>query len=263
MRLLRSANVAIGMALLGCLCVPARATSLGTDTLVIGQPALTYTGNCDPFGCAALFGLGVYEQVYSSQAFSGALTISSVAFFNTAIKNGGQPSGGTYTLELSYTTHSPGALDLSNYANNIGAGNEVFYTGTLPSIADQMLSFAGTPFQYDPSQGNLLLTVLVSNPSDTYPNLSLDQAASKTVTSSAYFGTYRGSPISGGNTSGGLVTAFGFTSAAQPGTVPEPGSLYLMLGGGVALIAGIARRRRAAHETGAGAVLAKSFASRP
>ncbi|MGA2737752.1 MAG: PEP-CTERM sorting domain-containing protein [Bryobacteraceae bacterium] len=219
--------------------------NMQAGTLVLGEPAVPGTGNCDPFGCPAFFGLGTYQQVYSNTAFSGDIAIDDLAFFQGQIlQNGGQPAGGTYTLSFSYTSDAPGDLDLTNPNNNISSGSATFFSGTLPALTPDsgpnVLSFAGTPFVYDPADGNLLLTITVTGGANSLPFLYLDEAqcgpqtpcpiGSTVVSSNAYFGTVKGSPVSGGNDVGGLVTAFSYTSAIGQ-TTPEPGSLLLVLAG--------------------------------
>ena len=78
--------------------------SLQAGTVVLGEPAMTGTGNCDPFGCPAFFGLGTYQQVYVGSAFPGTITIDNIAFIQGQIlNNGGEPANGTYALSFSYT----------------------------------------------------------------------------------------------------------------------------------------------------------------
>jgi hypothetical protein len=220
----------------GALCLAFTGASLQAGTLVLGEPPKT--GNCDPFGCPTFFGLGTYQQVYLNSAFPGAINIDDLTFFQ-ALNNGGVPAGGTFTLTFSYTSAAPGNLDLTNAANNIGSGSEGFFTGTLPALtADgslDLLTFAGTPFAYNPADGNLLLTVSVTGSKNTQPYLYLDEASSTAVTSDAYFG-----PVKGGNDPG-LVTSFEYT---QPSGIPtpEPGSLLLVLAG-IGLIGYQGRRR--------------------
>jgi len=229
--------------------------SLQAGTLILGDPPMAGTGNCDPFGCPAFFGLGTYQQVYAGSAFPGAMTIDNLAFFQGVIlNNGGLPAGGTFTLSLSYTSAAPGGLDLNSPNNNIGADSASFFTGTLPALipdgSGNLLSFAGTPFAYDPAAGNLLLTVTVTGASNSTPYFYLDEAqcgpsacppGSTVVSSDAYFGSYKGSPISGGNDTGGLVTIFDYTATTGLST-PEPGSLLLSLAG-IGLIAYWRRRQ--------------------
>ena len=240
----------------GALCLAFAGASLQAGTLILGDPPMPNTGNCDPFGCPAFFGLGTYQQVYLSTAFPGAITIDALTFFQGQIlNNGGLPAGGTYTLTFSNTSAAPGNLNLTDPNGNIGSGSEGFFTGTLPALtADgtaKLLAFTGTPFAYNPADGNLLLTVAVTGATNSPPYLSLDEAqcgpktvcptGSSVVSSNAYFGAYKGAPVSGGNDIGGLVTIFDYTSPTGVPT-PEPGSLLLVLGG-IGLI-GYQRRRR-------------------
>jgi hypothetical protein len=192
-------------------------SGLQAATVVVGQPPLTATGNCDPFGCPALFGLGTYQQVYASTAFSSPLTIVTVSFEDTQVHNGGSQALGTFTLSFAYTSKEPGMLDLTNPSNNITSGSQTFYTGTLPNLATgtsgaPSLIISGTPFAYNPANGNLLLTVVVSAPSDQLTILYLDEAATTGVTTNAYFGVLDGVRVSGGNDAGGLVTEFASSS---------------------------------------------------
>lgn len=230
----------LGIAIVS-LWAPLQASPINSSDLIIGQPALKGTGNCNPFGCPAFFGLQTYEQIYSSKAFPGLVTIEELSFFDTVVHNGAQPAGGTYTLSFSYTSMQPKGLDLSNPSNNIGSGSQLFFTGTLPALSHQTLDFEGKPFAYDPSHGNLLLTVSVAKSTDHHPALYLDQSSTPGVTSNAYFGKYLGVPVSGGNDIGGLVTGFTF----HPNSVPEPESWFLMLSGaGLCLSMVVLRRRR-------------------
>ena len=225
---------------IGVLCLAFASTGLQAGTLVLGDPPISGTGNCDPFGCPEFLGLGTYQQVYASNAFSSTITIDSISFIQgQVLDNGGLPAGGTYTLTFSYTAAGPGGLNLTNPSDNIGAGSETFFTGTLPALspngAENLLSFTGTPFAYDPADGNLLLTVAVSGAKDTTPFLYLDAAqcgpaticpiGSNVVSSNAYFGN-----SDGGNLAGGLVTAFNYTLPTGTST-PEPGSLLLVVAG--------------------------------
>jgi PEP-CTERM motif len=208
-------------------------------TVTLGDPAKSGTGNCDPFGCPAFFGLGTYEQVYSSAAFAGPVSINDITFFDTMVQNGGLPAGGTYTLELSYTSSAMDGLNLGDPTADISSGLETFFTGTLPALSSSELTFSGTPFSYNPADGNLLLTVTVTHGVDGSPYLYLDQSELQAQTTNAYDGSYDGSPISGGNDIGGLVTQFTYTAAnSGPGTgpgpsssVPEPNSLMLVFAG--------------------------------
>jgi hypothetical protein len=241
----------------GALCLAFAGASLQAGTLILGNPPMQRTGNCDPFGCPGFFGLGSYQQVFLNSAFPGAITIDGLDFFQGQVAgNGGVPAGGTYALTFSYTAAAPGALDLTNANNNVGSGSAAFFTGTLPALtpngaAGNLLVFTGTPFAYNPADGNLLLTVAVTGATNSQPYLSLDEAqcgpktfcptGSSVVSSNAYFGAYKGAPVSGGNDIGGLVTLFDYTIPTGVPT-PEPGSLLLVLAG-IGLIGYQGRRR--------------------
>jgi len=84
--------------------------------------------------------------------------------------------------------------------------------------------FNGTPFDYNPADGNLLLTITVNGAADQRPVLYLDVSQSTAATSDVYFPT-TGAP--GGNTSG-LVTEF---TVGPLTAVPEPASVLLLLSG--------------------------------
>jgi hypothetical protein len=225
---------------MGALCFAFVGASLQAGTLVLGDPPTPGTGDCDPFGCPGFFGLGTYQQVYSSTAFPSTITIDSLAFFQTqVVNNGGEPAGGTYTLSFAYTSAGPGDLNLTDPGQNIGSGSEDFFTGTLPALtadgAGNLLGFTGTPFTYNPADGNLLLTVAVTGATNTQPYLYLDaaqcgpqtvcQMGSTPVSGDAYYGY-----VNGGNVDGGLVTGFAYTATTGLPT-PEPASLLLVLAG--------------------------------
>ena len=229
------------------LALAAGSLQAGTiTTTIVGTPASTATGNCDPFGCPAFFGLGTYQQVYASSAFAGlgAVDIEDIGFFQSQVlNNGGTLGGGTFTISLSYTTEAPGSLTIaSGPTANVEAGtDDVFFTAPLPAmtpyLSENILTFAGTPFAYDPSLGNLLMTVSVTGATNTPPFVFLDVsgASSAALTSSAYFGSMNAA------NSGGLVT--GFNTTPQEGSaVPEPASVLLVVAG-IGLIGYRSRRR--------------------
>lgn len=231
------------------LCLALAGLSLQASDLILGDPPMLGTGNCDPFGCPGFVGLGTYQQVYLSTAFPGEIAIAGLTFFEgQVLSNGGMPAGGTYTLSFSYTTAGPATLNLTDPGLNVGSGSAGFFSGTLPTLtpegAGKELIIMGTPFVYNPADGNLLLTVTVTNPSNPGPALYLNEAAcgpktfcppgSSVVSGSAYFGT-----MNGGNFNGGLVTGFDYSAITA---TPEPVSLLLVLGGIAAI--GYQRRRR-------------------
>jgi PEP-CTERM motif-containing protein len=222
--------------------------SLHATTLVLGNPPMLGSGNCDPFGCPGFIGLGTYQQVYLSSAFPTSISIAGLTFYEGQVFNGGVPSGGTYTISFSYTSFDPGGLSTVSPGDNETSGTQTFFTGTLPALTPETggfyLNITGTPFVYNPADGNLLLTVSVTGATSTGPVLYLNEAAcgpktscptgATVVSGDVYFGT-----TNGGNVQGGLVTGFDYTSLLS---TPEPASLLLVLTG-VALIGARLRRR--------------------
>jgi len=235
------------------LCLTFAGMSLQATSLVLGDPPMLGTGNCDPFGCPGFLGLESYQQVYLNTAFPGTIAIAGLTFFEGQVLNGGIPASGTYTLVFSYTSLAPGDLSLANPIDNIGSGSQGFFTGALPAltigVVGNELIVAGSPFVYNPADGNLLLTVTVTGAGNPGSALFLNEAkcgpktvcppGSSVVSSNAYFGELNGHPVSGGNDIGGLVTGFDYGLV----TTPEPGSLLLVLAG-IGLIGYQGQRRR-------------------
>jgi len=225
------------------ICLTIVCLSVRGNTVVLGNPPMLGTGNCDPFGCPAFLGVTTYQQVYAATAFPGLIDIDGLTFYQGQVHNPlAAPAGGTYTLSLSYTSLAPGDLSLTNPANNIGSGSQTFFSGALPPLTPEgptgaYLAIDGTPFVYNPADGNLLLTVTITGASDNYPALFLNEAAcgpktlcppgSFVVSSDAYFATVNGVAVSGGNDLGGLVTGFDYSTTT---TTPEPISFLLVLG---------------------------------
>ncbi|HLY18561.1 MAG TPA: PEP-CTERM sorting domain-containing protein [Bryobacteraceae bacterium] len=225
--------------------------ALRANILVVGDPPMLGTGNCDPFGCPGFLGLSTYQQVYLSSAFPSSISIVGLTFYEGQVHNGGQPAGGSYTLSFSYTTFAPGSLDLTNPNNNISSSSENFFSGALPTLTPEgggnFLVISGTPFVYNPADGNLLLTVTVTGGTNSGTPLFLNESVcgpqticpqgSSVVTGNAYFGN-----ANGGNDIGGLVTGFDYSTSP---TTPEPGTLISALAG-FGLIAYRRRRGKAA-----------------
>jgi hypothetical protein len=183
-------------------------------------------GNAFPFGTHAGGSAGTrYQEAYSSTYFSSPISITGIDFF---VQGGGAGSlySGTYTLSLSTITVGVGALSTSNLASNLGANNATFEIVALSGNAPGTLSFSGASFNYDPSQGNLLLDIQISNGS---AGTSLAQfqdvgTGSSTIVRYQNFG-------SSTSTDYGLVTRFDFTTTTSG--VPEPGT-WTLLGCGLA-----------------------------
>jgi hypothetical protein len=242
------------------LCLAVTSLSLQASSVLVGNPPLIDTGNCDPFGCPHTFGLVTYEQVYLASAFPGPMNIYGLTFFDGQVLNGGQEGSGNFSVSLSYTPVAPGALNLTTPTANVGSDSQTFFGGALPALVQEPTGQeliipetpTLTPFAYNPADGNLLLTVTVSGTvANGSPALFLNQSAcgpktgcrsggTSVVSGYAYYGTLNGAPVSGGNDFGGLVTEFDY---ASPVPTPEPASWPLALGGMVILAYWTYRRR--------------------
>ena len=218
MRFIRRSGAAVVMACI--MGLPASAQVVGTGT----------GGNFFPFGA----GTGtIYQQVYTSSVFaSGPQFVNSFQFF--LFSGGGLTlSNAVYTVFLSTTSAAVDGLNTVNLDANRGANNTLFGTFTLGGVAPSTLVFAGTPFVYDPSAGNLLIDMRISG------QTSEGTAAFRSNNGDAG-GVYSRVYNFGTGTSGfGLQTEFLTTPVTA---TPEPATLALVATGLVAL--GLIRRRR-------------------
>jgi hypothetical protein len=184
--------------------------SLYAATLTVGLPAVANNGNCIPFGCpAGVIGTFTeYRQIYASSVFGPSpISISAISFFNTEFSAGSiDPATYAFSLSTSPSPLSGGFV--------IGPDNTEFFSGVLGGpIAGGKFTVSGTPFSYDPANGNLLLDILISNPTIVSSStVFLDQSDGTAGTTNRD----AGGP--------GLITEFTFNSTSS---VPEPSSAVL------------------------------------
>ena len=129
-------------------------------------------GICYPFSCAASDGITLYQQIFKGSTFSEPGYITS--FDQTLYTDYGWGPGllNSATYEIGFSTLptyqlSPTPID------NIGLDYAPFGVYSLGGLSPNILSFSGTPFYFDPSLGNLVMTVLISdftNPGVPYSN---------------------------------------------------------------------------------------------
>jgi hypothetical protein len=134
---------------IAALCVLLLSAAPATADTVLGLPADTGAGNCDPFGCAYA---DQYQQVYTHSLFSGPITITGLEFFNTQINQGATSmNSGTWDISLSTSPADWNSLS-ETFASNIGADNTLVFSGSLSqpwAFGDTLTINFTTPFSYN------------------------------------------------------------------------------------------------------------------
>jgi hypothetical protein len=195
--------------------------------------------NAIPFG--QTIGGFVYQQVYNSTNFGTSININEITFYNSTAP-GGTPMTGNFDIYLSTTTFPVGGLPTDVPAGFPNSLSKVF-SGSLPSIFDGRLDFSLlSPFLYDPSQGNLLMTVVSFNATQQPNPLFLDADVNAGSIFSRRFSA------GGGNSNIGLVTGFNDSVRGVPGPVAGAGLPGLLLACG-GLVGWWRRRQKSASIT--------------
>ena len=228
------------------------APAFAIDTVTPLNPPSGQAQTPAPFTYRGTTGSRV-QQVYAASFFSGAQTLTSLAFRSTPGSRNGADYGNVI-IRLSSTTFGDesGTPLSATFADNIGANVTTVYSGALSFAAaatdgfDYIVNFTDG-FLYDPAAGNLLLDVLIpTGTSVTGPGFFL---ASYDAANAFNDGVYSVSDIFHGDATTGTADTAGtitrFTGTPVAGAVPEPASWALMIGG-FAAIGGAARRRRMA-----------------
>lgn len=212
------------------LCFASAGTLLGSS-LTVGSDN---GANTFPFGGPVFGNPGTeYQEAYASSNFAGPTLISGIDFFQAG---SGDLYAGTYTLSLSVISNSIDTLSSTDLASNFGPDNTVFDTVFLSGAAPGELSFTGTPFLYDPSQGNLLLNISIAGGTPgSGPAAAFEENGGLGDNLARYqnFGSANG-------LGWGLVTEFDSASSA----VPEPGMLAVLCCGLVGMVLGRFRHSR-------------------
>jgi hypothetical protein len=204
--------------------------------------------NFIPFGGGLQGSIPTMHQVFLASIFSAQTggspaRIDSIGF---APGVGGGISLGQVTINLGYTNAIPGMAGAAGglvIPTQGGGGNNngpmttfysnpnTFFAVTSPGTENfSEVVFVGTPFIYDPGLGNLLVEIIVPDPSNTSFLVSRSDATPEA--SRAFSGTRFGD-----GESPTTATRMDFNFAP----VPEPGT-FIAVGAGLALLA--ARRFR-------------------
>ena len=184
-------------------------------------------------------GNATMHQVFDASLFSTATgglpaQITSIAFACNTTIAGQTLTVGQVTVNLGYTsrlpnTSPPAGLDIPTVGGggtpNASGAMSTFYSNAATSvtvIAGGTANFTefvltGTPFVYDPTQGNLLVEIVVPGSGTT--NLSVSRTASSSQASRAFATTTFGNAPGGPGTT---ATRMDFTfTAVQPSCKPD------------------------------------------
>lgn len=224
---------------------------LEAQTLVAPNANTVTPGNTDNRYPFLVSGGMRYQQVYAASQFSalsGPTLLTQIALrpsqfahsaFTTTISD--------IQINLSTTSTAPDALS-STFASNTGADDTVVYARgslTLSSsntlgLFDTIINFT-TPFLYNPAAGNLLLDVRNFSGAPIQ-NTYFDAQTTTGDSVSRVRGT-EGSPLATSGTADTLGLITRFTYSTPDASVPEPGSVAMLLGFSVTGV-GILRRRK-------------------
>jgi hypothetical protein len=216
--------------------------SLIADSITLGTDN---GGNADPFaGAFSGFPGTEYQEAYAGSDFSGPISITSITFFLEPGYSGTTLTSATYQVSLSTIATNIDDLSDTDLESNIGEKDAIFSTVTLAGTAPAELTFTGGPFHYDPSLGNLLLDIRISDVTNS------GSAAFEDGNGDGPPGIVRYSNLYNGTTGYGMVTECDDSASNNLSNldIPEPSTLILLACG----LAGFFVRRFGERRHGAG-----------
>jgi hypothetical protein len=180
------------------------AVTINASTLIIGSnnDLTRYPFGKDPGNASAAFpdfaAGGTYQQVYASNAFSGPVTITQIAFASKSqLTSGAGTATYNFNISLGTTQAAPGGLS-TNLAANRGADLTGVFAGaktaTITAGNQFDLVIDITPFTYNPANGNLLMEVNFNAPTQftggaiLYFNAGFNASASRAANPSGAAG---------------------------------------------------------------------------
>jgi hypothetical protein len=183
-----------------------------------------------------------YQQIFSSTEFSGTpILITQLAFSTSSLLSTATSATLGLDVDLGIAATSAANPSTTFSANRGSVYQDVFdntltFTPALNNTFDLVLNLS-TPFLYDPSQGDLLLNILLTQTpviagsalyfgGDSSPTDDRVFSATPSTTGRVDFNT--------------LATQFTFTAQA----VPEP-SAFLLLGVGIGSLIVVRKRKQA------------------
>jgi PEP-CTERM motif-containing protein len=218
-------KLAFVFAALLAVAAPSRA-----ETILVGTPGPAAGQDCIPFGC------GFHEQfIYDASYFPEAILIDTLTFFNSVVDSP-DSFGGPFTMTLS-TTSSTVAAPSTTFATNLGADAQAFGVFNPAGAIPATFSFTGTPFAYNPANGNLLLDI--TSPNSPFSGFTDYNGGAGFNVSRVWNANAAGEASGAVDTHYGPVTQFEGDTVA----VPEPGTLTLLGLGLCSVAAGLRRRK--------------------
>jgi hypothetical protein len=233
-------------------CALSQAASLVVPPGLIGL--VPNDGNASPFGAGDVGGVYItgFQQIFDSSYFSGPITIAGLEFYNTQFvdPNYNTINDSVYTVNLYTTSLNIYQLDPTALANNLffTSNPGTLFSGELSGtvnngVFDIVPADPSFYYNYDPSQGNLLLYITKTgntNGPSLFLDYASDQATQTVLMSSAteFSSTFDPSDPSASLTvnvtpNTGLVTGF-----LNPNDLltPEPGTFVPFVLGILALV---------------------------